>query len=131
MIIKDKGWIEHVAATPRQITPPHSPPGSSSNIVTISNQYVILDREHSIASQGTNKSPKTDTNLNQNNINNDDLIGIDIKMSETTKPDLSSALDTTKPERAPMLLLLATLSRTWVKYWVSTMTVRMLEDICG
>lgn len=54
MIIEDQGWIKHVATTLRQIKPPHSPPGLSSNKITTSNQYSILGGQLSVASTGTN-----------------------------------------------------------------------------
>lgn len=94
------------AATPRQIMPLNSPPGALSNTVTISNWYNTLSNEHSITSTGTHKSQTTnpdlnqnnsnvDPDLNQNNNNYDNIIGIDVKMSDTTKPELSRVLDTT------------------------------------
>ena len=45
-------------------------------------------------------------NLNQNNANNNDLFGINIIISENTRPNLFSALEPrkVKPEQAPMHL---------------------------
>ena len=49
-------------------------------------------------------------NLNQNNTNNNNSIRINIFMSENTRPDLISALDTkkTNPDQTPIHLQIAT-----------------------